>query len=168
MNISERDQLTAMRRVIAFSEGTHKDGQRTNDRGYDVLVGGNLFHSYADHPGIVVTLKDKRGNPVINKLTGTPLRSSAAGRYQMISATWRALKNRLKLKDFSPASQDAACNELLRECGSLALLRVGKFDDAIYAANRIWASLPGSPYKQRIEDIDKLRAIFKSAGGVIR
>ena len=42
--------------MIAWSEATDKPGQRTNDHGYDVLVGGGLFTGYADHPRKLVAL----------------------------------------------------------------------------------------------------------------
>lgn len=157
MEISTSKQLKAFKDALAYAEGTDKPGQPTRNKGYDVIVGGKLFdNGYKDHPRILVSL------PRYN------LKSSAAGRYQMIRATWDALRKRLNLKDFSPASQDAACDELLRECGARALLAQGKFDEACYAANKIWASLPGSPHGQRIENIAKLRSIFTNAGGTIR
>jgi len=150
-------QLKAFRDVIAYSEGTDKPSvQPTRNRGYDVLVGGGLFNDFSRHPRILVYLPRYK------------IKSSAAGRYQFIRATWDALQRRLKLPDFSPASQDAACDELLRECGAAKLLAVGRFDDACYAANKIWASLPGSPYGQRTESLAMLRTIFHDRGGVIK
>jgi len=65
-------QLQAFLDMLAWSEGTDKPGQPTRNRGYDVIVGGSLFTSYADHPRKLVTLNPK-------------LRSSAAGRYQLLS-----------------------------------------------------------------------------------
>ncbi len=150
-------QLAAMRDVIAFAEGTDRpEVQKSNHGGYDVIVGGGLFHCFKDHPRVLVPLK-RYG-----------IKSSAAGRYQFIRATWDALRKRLKLTDFSPRSQDAACDELLRECGARRHLEAGKFDDACFAANNIWASLPGSPYGQRTENIATLRRIFVERGGTIR
>lgn len=156
MEINVNRQLKAFKDALAYAEGTDKPGQPTKDRGYDVIVGGQLFTSYKDHPRVLVNL------PRYN------LKSSAAGRYQMIRATWDALARRLRLKDFSPANQDRACDELLRECGATSRLMVGDFDGACKAGNKIWASLPGSPHGQRIESADKLRSIFIKAGGVIK
>lgn len=151
------NQLKAFRDVLAYAEGTDKPSvQKSNHRGYDVIVGGSLFTDFKDHPRKLV------------KLPRYNISSSAAGRYQFIRATWDTLRKRLKLADFSPASQDAACNELLRECGSRALLSQGKFDEACYKANKIWASLPGSPYGQRTENVATLRRIFVERGGIIR
>jgi muramidase (phage lysozyme) len=151
------NQLKAFRDVIAFSEGTDRpEVQESHHFGYDVIVGGSLFQCFDDHPRKLV------------KLPRYNISSSAAGRYQFIRATWDALRKRLKLTDFSPKSQDAACDELLRECGAKMLLAAGKFDQACYAANKIWASLPGSPYGQRTEKVATLRRIFTERGGIIR
>jgi Muramidase (phage lambda lysozyme) len=155
MQICRNPQLHAFRNVLAYSEGTDKPGQRTANHGYDVIVGGGLFTDFSRHPRKLI------------RLPRYGISSTAAGRYQMIWPTWQALAKRLQLPDFSPDSQDRACDELLRECGAADLLDDGKFDQACYRANKIWASLPGSPYGQRTEKIATLRAIFKTAGGCI-
>lgn len=155
MNIE--DQLRAFRDTLAYAEGTDKPAvQNSNFLGYDVIVGGSLFSDFSKHPNKLVHL------PRYN------ISSSAAGRYQFIRTTWNALVKKLGLVDFTPKSQDAACNELLRECGARARLAVGDFAGALKAGNKIWASLPGSPHGQRIEDAATLRAIFVSRGGVVK
>lgn len=157
MNIDIKLQLKAFKDALAYAEGTDKPGfQATRNHGYDVIVGGQLFTDYRDHPRKSVYLPRYK------------IYSTAAGRYQFIRATWDSLRRRLGLKNFSPESQDAACDELLRECGARARLAVGDFDGACTAGNKIWASLPGSPHGQRTESADKLRAIFKKAGGIIK
>ena len=47
--------------------------QKTRNHGYDVIVGGELFTDYSDHPRKLVTLNLK-------------LKSTGAGRYQLLSA----------------------------------------------------------------------------------
>ena len=37
-------------------EGTDNGRQKTRNHGYDVIVGGELFTDYSDHPGKLVTL----------------------------------------------------------------------------------------------------------------
>ena len=150
--------VTAFLDTLAMGgEGTDVPTQPTKDRGYDVLVGGGNFTSYRDHPRKVIAVKHR----------GMTMHSSAAGRYQFIRATWDALARKLGLKDFSPINQDRAAIELLRECGALALLKKGQFDEACHAARKIWASLPGAGYGQREESLDALRKIFVQQGGVI-
>lgn len=48
--------VVAFSDMLAWSEGTDNGRQPTNDRGYDVIVGGQLFKSYADHPRMLVDL----------------------------------------------------------------------------------------------------------------
>ena len=56
--------------MLAWSEGIDNGRQKTRNHGYDVIVGGELFTDYPDHPRkLVVTLNPK-------------LKSTGAGRYQ--------------------------------------------------------------------------------------
>ena len=57
------------------------------------LANGKLFTDYSDHPRKLVTLNPK-------------LKSTGAGRYQLLSRWWDAYRKQLGLKDFSK-SQDA-------------------------------------------------------------
>ena len=59
-------------------EGTDNGRQKTRNHGYDVIVGGELFTDYSDHPRKLVTLNPK-------------LKSTGAGRYQLLSRWWDAL-----------------------------------------------------------------------------
>ena len=36
--------------MLAWSEGTDNGRQKTRNHGYDVIVGGELFIDYSDHP----------------------------------------------------------------------------------------------------------------------
>ena len=47
------------------------DVRKTRNHGYDVIVGGELFTDYSDHPRKLVTLNPK-------------LKSTGAGRYQLL------------------------------------------------------------------------------------
>ena len=76
------------------SEGTDNGRQKTRNHGYDVIVGGELFTDYSDHPRKLVTLNPK-------------LKSTGAGRYQLLSCWWAYRKQLGLKKDFSPKSQDA-------------------------------------------------------------
>ena len=57
--------------MLAWSEGTDNGRQKTRNHGYDVIVGGELFTDYSDHPRKLVTLNPK-------------LKSTGAGRYQLL------------------------------------------------------------------------------------
>lgn len=159
-------QVRAFAWMLKVSEGTSDLG----DDGYNVIVGSthdhqHLFESYADHPRVLVVLKDKHGNPIINPKTGEPLESTAAGAYQILARFFDAYRGPLGLADFSPAAQDAIMLQMLRECRAVDMLEAGKFTSAVLACSSRWASLPGNDYGQHVNDIDKLRTVFVGAGG---
>lgn len=147
--------VVALLDTIAFSEGTDKDGQKTNDHGYDVVVGGGLFSGYEDHPRKLVAL------PRLG------IKSTAAGRYQLLSRYFDAYKKTLRLPDFSPLSQDLIAIQQIKERGAYNMIKAGDFDGAISRIRNIWASLPGAGYGQHEHKIDTLRAVYLKAGGVI-
>ncbi|WP_392440042.1 glycoside hydrolase family protein [Edwardsiella piscicida] len=145
-------QRKAFLDMLAWSEGTDNGRQPTKDHGYDVIVGGSLFTDYSDHPRKLVTL-----NP--------SLKSTAAGRYQLLSKWWDAYRVQLDLKDFSPASQDAVALQQVKERGALPLIDNGNIRQAIDRCSNIWASLPGAGYGQFEHKAENLIAKFKEAGG---
>ena len=65
-------------------EGTDNGRQKTRNHGYDVIVGGELFTDYSDHPRKLVTLNPKlksTGMPDANSffpVGGMPTASSLA------------------------------------------------------------------------------------------
>lgn len=138
--------------MIRYAEGT--DGPR----GYETMFGYRYFDSYADHPRQYFPFTDGAGRQ---------LKSSAAGAYQIIVKTWDALRARLGLPDFSPASQDAAALELIRERGALADVDAGRFADAVRKVSKVWASLPGAGYAQPERALSSLYAAYRSAGGTV-
>ena len=84
-------QRKAFLDMLAWSEGTDNGRQKTRNHGYDVIVGGELFTDYSDHPRKLVTLNPK-------------LKSTGAGRYQLLSRWWDAYRKQFGLKDFSEKS----------------------------------------------------------------
>lgn len=148
-------QRRAFLDMLARSEGTDKPGQNTKNRGYDVIVGGSLFSDYSDHPRKLVNLP-KLG-----------IKSTAAGRYLLLSKWWDAYLKQLGLKDFSPASQDQVALQQIKERGALPLIDNGQIRQAIDRCSNIWASLPGAGYGQFEHKADNLIEKFKAAGGVV-
>ena len=147
MSLNRKAFLT----MIATAEGTVNLG----DNGYNVLVGGSLFTGYADHPRKAVYLPKYK------------IKSTAAGRYQILSKYYTFYKKLLKLKDFSPASQDAIAIQMIKEQGALQDVDEGRVDAAIKKVSNIWASMPGAGYGQREVAIASLRKSFVDAGGLI-
>ena len=50
------NQRKAFLDMLAWSEGPITDVRKTRNHGYDVIVGGELFTDYSDHPRKLVTL----------------------------------------------------------------------------------------------------------------
>ena len=141
--------MRAFLRCLRLGEGTLDEG------GYNRIVGGQMFTDYAQHPNVRVFIK--RYN----------VHSTAAGAYQIINRTWRALLRQYDFPDFSPECQDEAAVALI--AGRLALNDViaGRFETAIQKCAQEWASLPGSNAGQRKETIDAVRQAYLEAGGTV-
>ena len=94
------NQRKAFLDMLAWSEGTDNGRQKTRNHGYDIIVSGELFTDYSDHPRKLVTLNPK-------------LKSTGAGRYQLLPVggmpTW------LKLKRLLSKSQDAVALQQIKE-----------------------------------------------------
>lgn len=148
MNISANMQ--AFLSTIAFSEGTDNGIQPTNNRGYDVIVGGSLFTDYSDHPRKLVPLP-KLG-----------ISSTAAGRYQVLQRYYDHYKVQLRLPDFSPGSQDKIAIQLIKECKAIGDIEAGRIAEALTKCRSRWASLPGSGYGQHEYSMEKLLDVFNS------
>lgn len=153
--------------MLAWSEGT-ATSKYTHDDGYDVIVAGidltpgdgvddapDTFRDYSKHPGWLITV-NRRG-----------LRSTAAGRYQLLHRNWKHYSRQLGLNDFSPASQDLIALRQIRECRALDDIKAGRISAAIEKCRRIWASLPGAGYGQPEHRLDDLLAQYLAAGGVL-
>jgi muramidase (phage lysozyme) len=136
--------------MIAYSELGPKLLSES-DNGYNVIVGGTLFHDYADHPRQSI------------KLPRLGIKSTAAGRYQILARYFDAYKKILKLPDFSPASQDKIALQLIRECRALDEIERGDIEEAIKLCRSRWASLPGAGYSQHENKLDDLLAAYELA-----
>lgn len=138
--------MKAFLMTIRYAEGTNgPDGYRT-------MFTGRLFdNGYVDHPRVA-------------NCAGS-LCSTAAGAYQFLSNTWDYLSVRLNLSDFSPQNQDLAAIELIREKGALNDVLEGRFETAITKVNRVWASLPGSPYGQPTKTMAQLETAYSNYQG---
>ena len=119
----------------------------------DVIVGGELFTDYSDHPRKLVTLNPK-------------LKSTGAGRYQLLSRWWM------------PTASSLVCDFLrkVRTLWHCSRLRAWRFTydwswwypSGTDRCSNIWASLPGAGYGQFEHKADSLIAKFKEAGGTVR
>lgn len=164
------DDDTAARNVTAFlyalrcSEGT--EGQPD---AYRVCYGyKHTVADLSDHPALTGEWK---GEVLPDAMCagagfGPGCRSSAAGAYQLIRGTWRDLRDKLDLDDFTPASQDAAALELVRQRGALEDVKAGRFGQAFTKCRNVWASLPGNYAGQGQRSQAQLAQWVDQAGGV--
>ncbi|MEI6730597.1 MAG: glycoside hydrolase family 104 protein [Pseudomonadota bacterium] len=144
--------------MIALSE-IGKNLLDGSDNGYNVIVGSTaenpiLFDDYSDHPRRLINL-------------GNGLKSTSAGRYQLLARYYDAYKAQLGLSDFSPDSQDAIALQQIKERHALDDIDAGNFDVAVEKVSNIWASLPGAGYGQHENKLADLRAAYVEAGGII-
>lgn len=135
------DKIKPMdKRIKAFLDTVSK----SEGADYDSMFGDRPGHpnkitDFSKHPKIYY--------PYTNK-AGETIKTSAAGRYQFIFSTWDSLQKRLHLPDFSPASQDLAAEQLLKDCGAYNFLIAGDLKHAVEKARTQWASLPDSGVSQ--------------------
>lgn len=128
-----------------------------SDDGYDVIVGSLphkmiRFRDYSRHPNIIIDTK---------------IKSTAAGRYQILHRYWTHYQRMLQLPDFGPVSQDRYAIHQLQEQGAFGLIQAGRIPQAIAEVKAIWASLPGAGYGQREHHLSDLLDAYADAGGAL-
>ena len=146
------NQRKAFLDMLAWSEGTDNGRQKTRNHGYDVIV---------ENGELLLITRSPRKLSVANPKA---LKSTGAGRYQLLSRWWDAYRKQLGLKDFSPKSQDAVA---LQPGAWRTMIDRGDIRQAIDRCSNIWASLPGAGYGQFEHKADSLIAKFKEAGGTV-
>ena len=147
------NQRKAFLDMLAWSEGDN-GRQKTRNHGYDV-PGGELFTDYLITLVKLVTLNLK-------------LKSTGAGRYQLLSRWWMPTGTAWPERSLSPKSQDAVALQQIKERGAYPMIDRGDIRQAIDRCSNIWASLPGAGYGQFEHKADSLIAKFKEAGGTVR
>lgn len=150
-------QLRAFEHVISECEGT------PGDEGYRALFGwrpgnGKVFTSFADHPRLYFDYTDK---------SGRTFKTSAAGKFQGIVATWDDFIREEGPHDFSPDSQDQFAAWLIWKCGAVEDVEAGRLRAAIDKCGGRWASLPSSTVAQPHRDFPYCVAAFQAAGGLL-
>ncbi|QHJ81491.1 MAG: hypothetical protein [Bacteriophage sp.] len=151
--------LKAYLGMLAVSEGT-STSKYTKNSGYDVIVNGidgepKTFTDYSKHPNVLVTVNSKG------------LKSTAAGRYQVLYKYWDHYRKQLNLKGFYPSDQDAIAIQLIKECGAMADIEAGRIEVGITKCRSRWASLPGAGYGQFEHSMSNLVSQFKKLGGKV-
>ena len=122
------NQRKAFLDMLAWSEGTDNGRQKTRNHGYDVIVGGELFTDYSDHPRKLVA----KPKTQINRRRTLPASFPLVG--CLPQAAW---PERLLSK-----SQDAVALQQIKERGAFYMIGRGDIRQAIDRCSNIWASLP--------------------------
>ena len=135
--------------VRAFLRVIREGESGQTDAAYRVIVGGQYFTGFADHPRIFGTAT-----------------STAAGAYQITRSTWDWIRPLMKLADFSPANQDFAAVGLIAYRGALADVIRGDLAAAIPKLRNEWTSLPGAA-EVRFMTMDRARTVFINYGGTL-
>ena len=146
------NQRKAFLDMLAWSEGSDNGRQKTRNHGYDVIVGGELFTDYSDHPR-------KSCHATQNSNQQAP----DASFFPVVDAYRKKPFERLLSE-----SQDAVALQQIKERGALPMIDRGDIRQAIDRCSNIWASLPGAGYGQFEHKADSLIAKFKEAGGTVR
>lgn len=162
-NSRQQQNVQAFLMMIRKCEGT------ADERGYNTTYGYSYFSNMSDHPAITGEWKGKVLSDTMcrNAGLGPGCKSTAAGAYQITRTTWRNLKLKLGLEDFSPGSQDMAAVELIREKNALVDVQQGRVKEAIAKVKGVWASLPNSPYGQPTKSLTAALGFYTAAGGKI-
>ena len=150
----------ALRAVVAAGE---TPGAPNN--GYGTVVKGTVISAPAS-TGISPGTKNAQladpssltGHPNILVQVGPGLRSTAFGRYQILSGNAKSYG----FNDFSPAGQDAAANSLMDKRGMVSAAMNGNIQQAIQDGGREWARLPGSAYGQPTQSMDNALQTYGS------
>ena len=141
--------------MLAWSEGTD-NGRQTRNHGYDVIVGGELFTDYSDHPHQTCHAKPKTQ---INRRRTLPASFPLVGCLPQAKAAQKTTLR--KVRTLWHCSR-------LRSVALYYLVDRGDIRQAIDRCSNIWASLPGAGYGQFEHKADSLIAKFKEAGGTVR
>lgn len=165
---TEDQNVKAFLTLIAWAEGTEREPDP-----YRVCYSyRHTIRDLSEHPAVVRPdgSREWAGERLSDAMCrGAGLNpgcvSTAAGRYQMIRATWLGAKRALRLPDFGPASQDAAAVYLIESRRALEAVRDGRIVEAIRLCRQEWASLPGNSAGQPQRRTDELLAQFERAGG---
>ena len=151
------NQRKAFLDMLAWSEGTDNGRQKTER----IMVmtrhcRRRAIFSYSDHPLGTITLNPK-------------LKSTGAGRYQLLSRWWDACRKQLGLKDFSPKVRTLwHCSRLRSVALYLWLIVVISVRQSAVAAISGLHCRALVMVGQFEHKADSLIAKFKEAGGTVR
>jgi len=142
----------ALHDAIAYAEGTRG---YSND-GYDVLFSFRLTSSCQRHPNQCISF-------------GSTC-STAAGRYQFLTSTWRSVASARNLGTFEPENQERGAAYLISTTRRVSVpqdraMTATEFSNAMSKLSYEWASLPPGRYGQPNKSLSQMRSMYCSIAG---
>lgn len=159
----EEANIRAFLKTIQYAEGTfYQSNPYAVTYAYD-----HIITNFSDHPTntgewLGKTLPDSF---CTNVGLSPGCKSTASGAYQFIVGTWNEIKSAIGNLTFNSWDQDRAAEFRIQQRGAYSFVANGLFEEAIFALNREWASLTGSPYGQPTKSMDQLKIFYKQQGG---
>lgn len=141
--------MAAFLALISASEGTANAADP-----YGVFYGGQTFTDKSCHP---CELRSDGTRLIAPVYLGSSY-TTAAGRYQITLSTWNAYGGTAYYGDFSNASQDRCCADIIAACGGADLIAAGQITGAQGKLSSQWASFTA-------DRVAANNAAFQSAGG---
>ena len=126
------NQRKAFLDMLAWSEGTD-NGRQKNQKscGYDVIVGGESFTDYSDHPRKLVTLNSK-----------TQINRKAPDATSFLSRWWDAYRKQSHSLTSLRKVRTLALQQI-KERGALPMIDRGDIRQAIDRCSNIWGFTAG-------------------------
>ena len=142
----------ALHDSIAYAEGTRNHSKD----GYNVLFSFQLTNSCQSHPNRCLSFGSSC--------------STAAGRYQFLTATWRSVAGARNLGTFEPENQERGAAYLISTTRRVSVpqnrpLTASEFSNAMSKLSYEWASLPPGRYGQPTKTASQMRATYCSIAG---
>ena len=148
LDAMDDEDAETMRRLLSYTEGT---AGTCGQDGYNTGYAYHCFRTCSSHPDHV--------------WSGGGYSSSAAGRYQFLTKTWRSLDR----DGFGPAEQDRGAMDLVERRGVKIPegrpMTSTEFVNALKKMSYEWASLPYSPYGQPRRSLAQTRGRYCDLAG---
>jgi muramidase (phage lysozyme) len=142
----------ALHDSLAFAEGT----RGYSSDGYNVMFSFRLMNSCRSHPNQCI------------RFGGTC--STAAGRYQFLTTTWRSVASARNLQSFEPENQERGAAYLISTTRRVTVpqtrpMTAAEFSNAMSKLSYEWASLPPGRYGQPSKTQTQMRSMYCSLAG---
>ena len=139
----------ALHDSIAWAEGT----RNVKKDGYNVLFSYQYISSCAKHPN--------------RAISAGGYTSTAAGRYQFLTSTWKGAASARGLKSFEPENQERGGAYLISSVRKVSVpqkraMTASEFANAMSKLSYEWASLPPGRYGQPVKSHSSMRKFYCS------